>query len=80
MKMGLTYPKLKIFYYVAMNKSLKQAALNLYITEGAVSQQIKDLETRLGKKLFERSSRKVNLTPDGLNLFNLIAPLIEKVE
>jgi len=80
MKMGLTYPKLKVFYYVTKNESLKQAALNLYITEGAVSQQIKDLETRLGKRLFERSSRKVNLTPDGLNLFNLIAPLIEKVE
>ena len=80
MKMGLTYPKLKIFYYVALNKSLKQAALNLYITEGAVSQQIKDLETRLGKRLFERSGRKVNLTLDGLNLFNLIAPLIERVE
>jgi DNA-binding transcriptional LysR family regulator len=78
--MGLTYPKLKIFYYVAINKSLKQAALYLYVTEGAVSQQIKDLETRLGKRLFERSSRKINLTPDGLNLFNLIAPLIEKVE
>jgi DNA-binding transcriptional LysR family regulator len=80
MKMGLTYPKLKIFYYAAINKSLKQAALYLYVTEGAVSQQIKDLETRLGKRLFERSSRKINLTPDGLNLFNLIAPLIEKVE
>jgi len=76
----ISYSRLKTFYYIATEKSFRKAADNLYITEGAVSQQIKDLETRLGKRLFERSSRKVNLTLDGLNLFNLIAPLIEKVE
>ena len=52
----------------------------MYVTEGAISQQVKDLETRLGKRLFERSNRKIRLTPDGLNLFNLAAPIIEKFE
>ena len=78
--MEISYSRLKTFYYIATEKSFRKAADRLYITEGAVSQQIKDLETRLGKRLFERSGRKVNLTLDGLNLFNLIAPLIEKVE
>lgn len=80
MKVEISYSRLKTFYYIATENSFRKAADKLYITEGAVSQQIKDLETRLGKRLFERSSRKINLTPDGLNLLNLVAPLIEKVE
>jgi DNA-binding transcriptional LysR family regulator len=80
MKVEISYSRLKTFYYIATENSFKKAADKLYVTEGAVSQQIKDLEARLRKRLFERSSRKINLTPDGLNLFNLIAPIIEKVE
>ncbi len=80
MKQEISYPKFKTFYYIAIENSFKRAASRLYITEGAVSQQIKDLEVRIGKRLFDRSSRKVILTQDGLNLFNLVAPIIERVE
>lgn len=80
MKPEIPYFKLKTFYFVATESSFKKAAARLFVTEGAISQQIKDLETRLGKRLFERSNRKVNLTSEGLNLYNLIAPVIEKVE
>jgi DNA-binding transcriptional LysR family regulator len=76
----IPYSKLKVFYYVAVNSSFKKAAISLYITEGAVSQQVRNLEQLCGKRLFERSSRKVALTPDGLNLFNLFAPVVEKLE
>jgi len=80
MQPEIPYSKLKTFYYVAVNKSFRKASLNLYVTEGAVSHQIKDLESRLGKKLFERSNKKTELTPDGANLFSLIAPIIERLE
>jgi len=80
MKPEIPYLKLKTFYCIAIESSFKKAAARLYVTEGAISQQIKDLETRLGKRLFERSNRKITLTPDGLNLFNLAAPIIEKFE
>jgi DNA-binding transcriptional LysR family regulator len=76
----IPYFKLKTFYFVATESSFKRAAAKLFVTEGAISQQIKDLEARLGKRLFERTNRKVNLTPDGLNLYNLVAPFIDKVE
>jgi LysR family cys regulon transcriptional activator len=76
----IPFYKLKTFYYVAINKSFKKAALDLYVTDGAVSQQVKDLEQRLGRRLLERSSQKTFLTPDGVNLFNLIAPVVEKLE
>ncbi|MGD0232728.1 MAG: LysR family transcriptional regulator [Syntrophorhabdales bacterium] len=81
MKPDISYAKLKTFYYVVTENGFKRAAAKLFVTEGAVSQQIKDLEARLGKRLFERSTnRKVKLTSDGLNLFNLTAPFVEKFE
>ncbi len=80
MKVDIAYSKLKIFYYTATEASFKKAAAKLFVTEGAVSQQIKDLEMRLGKRLFERSNRRVKLTQDGMNLFHLAAPMIEKFE
>ena len=76
----IPFYKLKTFYYVAVNKSFKKAALDLYVTDGAVSQQVKDLEQRLGKRLLERSRQRTFLTPDGVNLLNLIAPVVEKFE
>lgn len=76
----IPYSKLKTFYYVAVNRNFKKAALSLFVTEGAVSHQIKDLESRLEKKLFERSNKKTILTPDGAELFSLIAPIIERLE
>lgn len=81
MKPEIAYAKLKTFYYVVKENGFKKAAVKLFITEGAVSQQIKDLETRLGKRLFERSTnRKIRITSDGQNLFNLTAPFVEKFE
>jgi LysR family transcriptional regulator, low CO2-responsive transcriptional regulator len=80
-KPEIAYAKLKTFYHVVTENGFNKAAAKLFITEGAVSQQIKDLETRLGKRLFERSTnRKIRITSDGQNLFNLTAPFVEKFE
>jgi DNA-binding transcriptional LysR family regulator len=80
MKPEIPYLKLKTFYRVAVESSFKRAAAKLFVTEGAVSQQIKDLEARLGKRLFERSNRRIKLTSDGMNLFGIAAPVIEQFE
>lgn len=42
-----------------------KAAMNLYLAQPALSQQIADLEKQLGVTLFERNSRSVTLTPAG---------------
>jgi DNA-binding transcriptional LysR family regulator len=76
----IPYSKLKVFYFVARYGNYKRAASELYITQGAISQQLRDLEQRLGKELLDKSSRKTLLTPDGVTLYNLIAPLVEKCE
>ncbi len=80
MKQQIPYPKLKTFCYIATEKSFKKAAAKLYVTVGALSQQMKELETLLGKKLFEGSKRTVQLTLDGSILFKLATPIVEKCE
>jgi DNA-binding transcriptional LysR family regulator len=80
MKPDISYSKLRTFYCMARYSNTRKAARALYVTEGAVSQQIADLERRLCRKLFMRLHRKTTLTPDGINLFKLVAPLVERLE
>lgn len=57
--------KLQVFQAVVQQGSFSAAAERLYITQSAVSQHIKDLETLLGQALFQRGRRGVSLTPQG---------------
>jgi DNA-binding transcriptional LysR family regulator len=57
--------KLQIFNAVVQEGSFTAAAERLYITQSAVSQHIKDLESGLGRTLFQRGRRGVKLTPHG---------------
>ena len=56
---------LRAFEAAARHLSFKQAAHELHVTAGAVSQQVRLLEARLGVKLFERLTRQVILTRAG---------------
>lgn len=62
----------KIFYYVAKLGSFTMAGEELCISQPAVSQSIKLLETNLGSKLFIRVPKGVKLTPEGEVLFSYI--------
>lgn len=53
---------LKYFYWAAKLGSFKRAAQTLHVSEAAISQQIRNLESSLKVKLFERGHQKVNLT------------------
>jgi len=59
---------LKIFEYTAKFNSFTQAAHELRISQGAISQHIKNLEIRVGFKVFYREGRRVSLTPSGHEL------------
>lgn len=59
---------LRCFEAASRHCSFTQAAGELCITQGAVSQQVKQLEQWLGKALFLRTPRALMLTPDGERL------------
>lgn len=55
----------KVFYTVAKCGSLTKAAQELYISQPAVSQSIKQLESQLGVTLFNRTRKGIELTAAG---------------
>lgn len=55
----------KVFYTVAKCGSLTKAAEELYISQPAVSQAIKQLETQLGGQLFNRTHKGMELSETG---------------
>jgi len=70
--MDINFELYKIFYYVADSLSFSKAASKLYISQSAVSQAIKTLESKLNIKLFFRNTKQVKLTNDGEILFRHI--------
>lgn len=57
--------RLKVFRAVARSGSFTQAALELGMTQPAVSFQVKQLEDELQVRLIDRSTRDLKLTPAG---------------
>jgi DNA-binding transcriptional LysR family regulator len=68
MGMDLDLRKLRYFVAVAERLHFGRAAAALYITQPALSRQIRQLEADLGIELLERTSRQVTLTPAGKRL------------
>jgi DNA-binding transcriptional LysR family regulator len=61
--------QLAAFCTVVERKSFSQAAERLGVTQPAVSLQVRSLEKRLGRKLLDRSGRRVEPTEAGLALY-----------
>lgn len=77
--MDINYELYKVFYHVASTLSFSEAASQLYISQSAVSQSIKTLERKLKQTLFIRSTKKVQLTPEGEILLRHIEPAVNLI-
>ena len=62
----------KVFKEVAEAGNITAAAQSLYISQSAVSQSIKQLESELQTRLFSRNSRGVTLTGEGKMLYEYV--------
>lgn len=69
----------KIFSEVVQYKNFSRAAKSLYMTQPAISQAISQLETKLGIRLFTRTSRGVILTSEGELLYEYISSAINLI-
>lgn len=75
--MNIDYELYRIFYIVAKNENITRASKELLISEPAVSKSIKNLEGYLGAPLFTRTKKGVNLTTEGITLYEYISKGIE---
>ena len=78
--MDINYELYKVFYHVAATLSFSEASKQLFISQSAVSQSVKVLEKKLNQTLFIRSTKKVQLTPEGEILLKHIEPAINLIQ
>lgn len=78
--MDINYELYKVFYHVAVSLSFSEASKKLYISQSAVSQSIKVLEKKLNRTLFIRSTKKVQLTPEGEILLRHVEPAMNLIK
>ena len=67
-KPSFTLEQLRSFLAVAETEHISRAAASLFLTQGAVTQQLRHLEQALGLRLMERHGRGVRLTDAGRSL------------
>ena len=65
----LNYHHLRYFWTVAKEGSLARAAEKLHVSQPSISEQMRDLESALGEKLFRREGRNNKLTEAGQVVF-----------
>ena len=75
-----TLRQLKVFESVARHLSFSRAAEELYLTQPAVSTQVKKLQEHAGLPLFEPLGKKVYLTPAGTEMLQASRLIIRQFE
>jgi DNA-binding transcriptional LysR family regulator len=75
--MNINFEAFKIFYIVAVNKSISKAAEVLFVSQPAVTWQIKTLERQLDTMLFIRTKHGVEMTSEGRALFEYVKNGVE---
>lgn len=78
--MAITYDYYRIFYYVAKYQSFTYAARILMNSQPNVTRSMNNLEHELGCRLFVRSNRGVQLTPEGERLYAHVAVAHEELQ
>ncbi len=71
--------QLQTLVAVSKAKSFSKAAEDLNVTQSAISQSIKNLESKLEIKIFKRSGKNVVLTPEGEKLYQFGAQFLSEM-
>ena len=73
-------PHLRTIEAVARHGSLTKAGEELYLSQSAISQQIRRLELELGFDVFRRTSRRVELTAEGRVILTCAQRVLAEVD
>ena len=78
--MEISTKQLRAFRLVAQHRNFTRAAATLFITPSGLSVLIRELESRVGFRLFDRTTRHVELTPHGRELLVVIQRSLEELD
>ena len=78
--MNITLKQLQVFVAVARHQNLSRASETLFMTKGAVSLSLGELERRLGVALFDRAHPKLLLNHEGMRLLPMADELVHRAE
>jgi LysR family transcriptional regulator, glycine cleavage system transcriptional activator len=71
---------LRGFEASARHLSFTKAAEELFLTQGAISRQVKELEIDLNQKLFRRYTRRIELTNEGERFYQVVESVLDNLE
>lgn len=77
---ALPLAQFRAFEAVARHLSFSAAALELALTQSAVSRQVMALEDEIGVKLLTRGTRSVDLTSAGARLLDALVPSMQRID
>lgn len=76
----VTHNDLNVFLTIATCQNMSRAAKELGVTPSTLSHFLRNIETRLGFRLFNRTTRSIALTDVGLHLFTRLTPIYQDIE
>ena len=72
--------QLRYLIAAAEHGSFRAASQSMYVSQSSISVAVKDLEQELGVTLFERTSRGISLTPEGVEIVERARAVVEQIE
>lgn len=78
--MNISLHQLKVFVAVARQRSFTRAAREFDLTQSAVSRCVRELEDAIQLRLFDRTTRQVELTTAGASLERRIGRLLDEID
>jgi len=78
--MNLTPRELRIFLSLANSLNFGQTAERFFVTQPTMSKMVRNIEDKLGVRLFERTTRNVVLTAEGRDLLKVASRIVEDYE
>lgn len=78
--MNITFKQLSVFVAIVRSGSMTLAAETLFMTKGAISQTLAELESQLGVRLFDRQHARLYINHEGQKLLPVADELLSRMQ